>query len=60
MFKHTIPLLQSIEIENIRFTSFDIKFTRLGFEDAFLFERQGKLDIKRREPGILFISLQVN
>ena len=51
--------------------SFDIKFTRQGFETlvdiARLAERfnmrsqaePGKLDIKRREPGILFNSLPI-
>ena len=44
--------------------SFDIKFSRQGFENAcnstcVLKAEPGKLDIKRREPGILFISLPV-
>ena len=42
--------------------SFDIKFTRQGFENACLIileAKPGKLDIKRGKPGILFISLQV-
>ena len=49
--------------------SFDIKFTRQGFENLFtlgglssdstsdLKAEPGKLDIKRCEPGILFIIL---
>ena len=45
--------------------SFDIKFIRQGFEKACLHReatcvlkaQPGKLDIKRCEPGILFISL---
>ena len=48
----------------------DIKFTRQGFENACGIVRlaeqfnmhsrsqAGKLDVKRRKPGILFISLQ--
>ena len=52
--------------------SFDIKFTKPGFENAcchreacraikqaFLKAEPGKLDIKRRESGILFISLTI-
>ena len=49
--------------------SFDIKFTRQGFENAceglqsdstcVLKAEPGKLDIKRREPGIPFIRFQV-
>ena len=38
--------------------SFDIKFTRQGFEKACVLKAEsGKLDTKRREPGIGFISL---
>ena len=54
--------------------SFDIKFTGQGFENAYKLTLRGLLsdstcvlkaepgipDIKRREPGILFISLQVD
>ena len=37
--------------------SFDIKFTRRGFENAsFLKPSPGKLDIKRHEPGILYLA----
>ena len=51
--------------------SFDVKFTRQGFENACwhreacraiqrAFKTEpGKLDIKRRKPGILFISLSI-
>ena len=54
--------------------SFDIKFTRRGFKNACLHReagglpsdstydlkaKPGKLDIKRRESGILFISLPI-
>ena len=41
-------------IVNTRWVSFDIKFTRQGFENI-----SGKLDNKRREPGILIISLPI-
>ena len=39
--------------------SFDIRFTRHGFKDACKIPEAepGKLDIKRREPGIRFIIL---
>ena len=52
--------------------SFDIKFTRLGFENTVeshgllsgstcvLKAEPGKLDIKIRKPGIPFSSLQVD
>ena len=33
---------------------------RLIIQHAFLEAEPGKLDIKRREPGILFISLQID
>ena len=74
-------------MENTRWVSFDIKFTRQGFENAcwhrkacraiqhgfskpsprslpsnstcILKAKPGKLDIKRRGPGILFISLPI-
>ena len=44
-----------------RRVSFDIKITRQGSENAccIIEAKPGKLDIKRCEPGILFISLQV-
>ena len=40
--------------------SFDIKFTKQGLPSdstCVLKAHPGKLDIKRRQPGILFISL---
>ena len=48
--------------------SFDIKFTRQGFEKAglpsdstcVLKAEPGKLDIKRHSPSILFISLPID
>ena len=44
-----------------RFMAFDIKFTRLGFENAcstsVLEALSGKLDIKRHSPSILYISV---
>ena len=48
---------------NIRFASFDIKFTRFGFENAaslvmstsVLKALPGILDIKRHSPSILYI-----
>ena len=62
----------TLYIENTRWVSFNIKFTRQGFENAcwhreacramstcVLKAEPGKLDIKRREPGILFISLPI-
>ena len=44
--------------------SFDIKSTRQSFENAcrtncVLKAKPGKLDIKRREPGILLINLHI-
>ena len=47
-------------IENTGWVSFDIKFTRQGFENACWHrEACDQLDIKRRKPGILFISLPI-
>ena len=57
----------SLDMEN-RWEFFDIKFTRQGFENAcgiasdstcILEAEPGKLDIKIREPGMLFISLPI-
>ena len=50
-------------IENTRWVPFDIQFTRQGFENT-CWRREasirkaepGKLNVKRREHGILFIS----
>ena len=49
-----------MNIENIRWVLFDIKITRQDFENACWHRQPGKLDIKRRETGILFISLQTD
>ena len=66
-----LDVLASLIIENTRWVPFDIKFTRQGFESTcwhqmlasdstcVLKAEPGKLDIKRREPGILFISLSI-
>ena len=60
-----------IIIENTLSVSFDIKITRHCFENTCLITRHesssncvfkaepGKLDIKRRKPGILFVSLLI-
>ena len=55
-----------VHIENTRRVSFYIKFSRQGFKKAYpsystcvLEAEPGKLDIKRRKPAILFISLSV-
>ena len=60
-----------MNIENTRWVSFDIQYTREGFKNACWIARlaehfnmhfladPGKFDIKRRKSSTLFISLQV-
>ena len=62
--RHTEVLVRfGWKIENTRPVSFDIKFTRQGFENAcstcVLKAEPGKLYIRRHKPGILFISLPI-
>ena len=54
-------------INDTRFASFDIKFTRLGLNQSanpavstsVLKALHGKLDIKRQSPSILYMSAPV-
>ena len=56
-----------VPVQGFSVVSFDIKFTRQGFENlrlpsdstCILKVEPGKLDVKRHKPGILFISLPI-